>query len=70
MQVELKELELSHEEIVKNLQMEHDKLVTKLREDYERTAKVPPPFSKSFLFFGVIVVCFQFRLLGLQLYEP
>ena len=42
LKVELKELELSHEEIVKNLQIEHDKLVTKLREDYERTAKVPP----------------------------
>jgi hypothetical protein len=39
-QVEMKELELSHEAIVKNLQIEHDKLVTKLRDDYERTAKV------------------------------
>ena len=39
-QVELKEIELSHEDIIKNMQLEHDKLVTKLREDYERTAKV------------------------------
>jgi hypothetical protein len=39
-QVELKEMELSHEEILKNLQTEYDKQVTRLREDLQRQARV------------------------------
>ncbi len=75
LKVELKELELSHEEIVKNLQIEHDKLVTKLREDYERTAKVPtyptPPhhtLHTSCVQLNVVCrgVCWSFLIDGMR----
>eukprot|EP00052_Salpingoeca_macrocollata_P035914 m.16222 g.16222 ORF g.16222 m.16222 type:complete len:479 (-) comp8868_c0_seq1:93-1529(-) len=39
LKVELKEMELSHEEIIKSLQQEYDKQVTVLREDLQRQAK-------------------------------
>eukprot|EP00047_Mylnosiga_fluctuans_P004033 m.232367 g.232367 ORF g.232367 m.232367 type:complete len:482 (-) comp12345_c0_seq1:107-1552(-) len=39
LKVELKEMELSHEEIIKNLQMEYDKQVSKLRDDLQRQAR-------------------------------
>lgn len=39
LKVELKELELSHEEIIKNLQLEYDKQVSRLREDLQRQAR-------------------------------
>jgi len=39
LKVELKEMELSHEDIVKNLQLEQDKRNTQLREDLHRTAQ-------------------------------
>ena len=39
LKVELKEMELSHENITKNLQLEYDKNVTKLRDDLLRQAR-------------------------------
>lgn len=39
LKVELREMELSHEAIVKNLQLEYDKQNTKLRQDLQRTAR-------------------------------
>lgn len=45
LKVELKEMELSHEDIVKNLQLEYDKRISALRDDMQQSAKVrdPPP---------------------------
>lgn len=40
LKIELKEMELAHEDIVKNMQLEYDKQVTLLREDLQRQAKV------------------------------
>ena len=37
-QVELKEMELAHQEAVKTLKMEHDQQITRAREDFERLA--------------------------------
>jgi len=37
--VELKEQELSHEDVVKNLKKGHDEHVTRLRQDFERQVK-------------------------------
>ncbi|XP_078356253.1 dynein regulatory complex subunit 4-like, partial [Oculina patagonica] len=39
LKVELKEQELSHEDVVKNLKKGHDEHVTKLRQDFERQVK-------------------------------
>ncbi|KAK2548141.1 Dynein regulatory complex subunit 4 [Acropora cervicornis] len=39
LKVELKEQELSHEDVVKNLKRGHDEHVTKLRQDFERQVK-------------------------------
>lgn len=39
LKVELKEMELSHEEIIRNLQLEHDKRNTQLRDELQRTAQ-------------------------------
>eukprot|EP00033_Pygsuia_biforma_P001558 GCRY01001757.1.p1 GENE.GCRY01001757.1~~GCRY01001757.1.p1 ORF type:complete len:468 (-),score=123.98 GCRY01001757.1:514-1917(-) len=36
LKLELKEIELSHEDIIKNLKQEHDKNVTKLRQEFDR----------------------------------
>jgi len=38
LKVDLKEMELAHQEAVKTLKMEHDKHVTRMREDFERLA--------------------------------
>ncbi|XP_013392403.1 growth arrest-specific protein 8 [Lingula anatina] len=39
LKVELKEQELSHEDIIKNLKKDHDESVTNLRQDFERQAR-------------------------------
>ncbi|KAJ8041751.1 Dynein regulatory complex subunit 4 [Holothuria leucospilota] len=39
LKVSLKDLELSHEDVVKNLKMKYDELITTLRSDYEREAR-------------------------------
>lgn len=36
---DLKEIELSHEDLIKNLKQEQDKNITKLRQEYERNLK-------------------------------
>lgn len=38
LKIELKEMELAHEDVVKNLQLEHDKSATKMRQDLQRMA--------------------------------
>lgn len=38
--MELKELELSHQDMVKNLQLEYDKRITELHEQMQLQAKV------------------------------
>lgn len=43
LKVELKETELSHEDVIRNLRMEYDKENTKLREELERRARVGSP---------------------------
>ncbi|KAI9142624.1 growth-arrest-specific micro-tubule binding-domain-containing protein [Paraphysoderma sedebokerense] len=39
LKLELKELELSHEDIIRNIKYKHDQEITKLRTDFERRAK-------------------------------
>lgn len=39
LKLELKEFELSHEDIIKNLKSKHDQEITKMRADFERRAK-------------------------------
>jgi len=39
LKLELKEFELSHEEIIRNLKHKHDQEITKMRTDFERQAK-------------------------------
>mmetsp|Transcript_25394 Transcript_25394/g.65624 ORF Transcript_25394/g.65624 Transcript_25394/m.65624 type:complete len:475 (+) Transcript_25394:23-1447(+) len=39
LKLELKELELSHEDVIRELKQEHDKNTTKLRQEYERNVK-------------------------------
>ncbi|KAI9199729.1 growth-arrest-specific micro-tubule binding-domain-containing protein [Polychytrium aggregatum] len=39
LKLELKEFELSHEDIIKNLKNKHDQEITKLRADYEQRAR-------------------------------
>lgn len=39
LKLELKEMELSHEDVIKSLKQEHDKNITKLRQEFERNAK-------------------------------
>ncbi|KAJ1549862.1 Dynein regulatory complex subunit 4, partial [Nowakowskiella sp. JEL0078] len=39
LKLELKELELSHEDIIKNLKQKHDLEITRMRVDFERRAK-------------------------------
>ncbi|KAJ3293516.1 Dynein regulatory complex subunit 4 [Borealophlyctis nickersoniae] len=39
LKLELKEFELSHEDIIKNLKQKHDQEITKMRNDFERRAK-------------------------------
>ncbi len=36
---EMKELEISHEDVVKNLKQEHEKNMTKIRQEYERNCR-------------------------------
>lgn len=39
LKVELKEQELSHEDVIKNLKKSHDEQITQLRQDFERQAR-------------------------------
>mmetsp|Transcript_21580 Transcript_21580/g.35747 ORF Transcript_21580/g.35747 Transcript_21580/m.35747 type:complete len:503 (-) Transcript_21580:103-1611(-) len=39
LKLDLKEKELSNEDVIKNLKLEHDKNTTKLRQEYERSAR-------------------------------
>jgi len=39
LKIQLKELELSHEDVIKNLKKQHDEAITALRQDSERHAK-------------------------------
>ncbi|KAL8596846.1 Dynein regulatory complex subunit 4 [Nucella lapillus] len=39
LKVELKEQELSHEDVIKNLKKSHDETITQLRQDFERQAR-------------------------------
>ena len=39
LKLELKEFELSHEDIIKNLKQKHDQEITNMRSDFERQAK-------------------------------
>ncbi|TPX68604.1 hypothetical protein SpCBS45565_g03006 [Spizellomyces sp. 'palustris'] len=39
LKLELKEFELSHEDIIKNLKQKHDEEITKMRNDFERRAR-------------------------------
>jgi hypothetical protein len=39
LKLELKEFELSHEDIIKNLKQKHDQEITQMRSDFERQAK-------------------------------
>ncbi|KAJ3083031.1 Dynein regulatory complex subunit 4, partial [Quaeritorhiza haematococci] len=39
LKLELKELELSHEDIIKSLKQKHDQEITRMRNDFERRAK-------------------------------
>lgn len=36
LKLDLKELEIAHENFVRNLKTEHDKSITQLRQDYQR----------------------------------